>query len=560
MYKVYSDNNLLYSSNLENLKIVNPSLEVELNKTGSFVFDIYPDHPYFSRIKKMKSIITVYHSGHTLFRGRVLDEEIGWHNQKTLTCEGDLAFLIDSVIRPFSITGTPENVLTYAIAQHNAQVDTTKQFRLGNVTVEGTLTIDLTEHTNTLEVLQKHLLEAFGGYLMTRTLNDVTYLDYLSEITRLAPQSITFGKNLLDLKRIQKGADIATVIIPLGAFIKDEEGNETTRRLTVEAVNGGFDYVQNDDAITQFGRIVKSVIFEDITDASVLLLRGQSYLADSINLGESIEMTAADLAALDVTLASFQLGTKVNVKSKPHGLDQNFVVSKLSLKLLDPAANTLVLGKAVSTFSESVAFEKGDPGRDGANGKDGSTGVGVASVTGQYYLSTSATALAGGSWSNTVPTLVNGRFMWTKFVTAYTNGTTSETKPMCVSGALNNGEGKVLWSGGAQMTNAESITLTEKVSEQPSGIALVFSRYSASTVQNYHFNSFFVPKALVKSHEGAGHQFFISTDGSLSVCASKYLYIHDNIIGGNANNGENGTANGITYNNAGFVLRYVIGV
>lgn len=559
MYKVYSDNNLLYSSNLENLKIVNPSLEVELNKTGSFVFDIYPDHPYFSRIKKMKSIITVYQSGHTLFRGRVLDEEIGWHNQKTLTCEGDLAFLIDSVIRPFSITGTPENVLTYAIAQHNAQVDTTKQFRLGNVTVEGTLTIDLTEHTNTLEVLQKHLLEAFGGYLMTRTLNDVTYLDYLSEITRLAPQSITFGKNLLDLKRIQKGADIATVIIPLGAFIKDEEGNETTRRLTVEAVNGGFDYVQNDDAITQFGRIVKSVIFEDITDASVLLLKGQSYLADSINLSESIEMTAADLAALDVTLASFQLGTKVDVKSKAHGLDQSFIVSKLSLKLLDPAANTLVLGKAVSTFSESVAFEKGDPGRDGANGKDGSTGVGVASVTGQYYLSTSATALAGGSWSNNVPTLVNGRFMWTKFVTAYTNGTSSETKPMCVSGALNNGEGKVLWSGSWYMTAGHTANLSEKITDQVSGVVLVFSKYENSAVADNNFQFFFVPKTFINSFKGYGCTFVMAANRFVTV-ATKYLYINDAYITGHADNNLTGTANGITFNNASFVMRYVIGV
>ena len=42
--------------------------------------------------------------------------------------------------------------------------------------------------------------------------------------------------------------------------------------------------------------------------------------------------------------------------------------------------------------------------------------------------------------------------------------------------------------------------------------------------------------------------------------ATKYLYVNDAYITGHADNNATGTANGITYNNAGFVLRYVIGV
>jgi hypothetical protein len=40
--------------------------------------------------------------------------------------------------------------------------------------------------------------------------------------------------------------------------------------------------------------------------------------------------------------------------SKPHGLNQRFLVSKLSLKLLDPAANKLVLGKTIAAFSDAI--------------------------------------------------------------------------------------------------------------------------------------------------------------------------------------------------------------
>ena len=358
-YRVYCDDYLLYHSNLENLQLYEPSLELELNKTGSFEFGIFSDHPYFSRIKKLKSIITVYQDDYPVFRGRVLDDDIGWHNQKTVVCEGDLAFLLDSILRPFSFSGSVFNFVSYVVAQHNSQVDATKQFRVGNVTVEGDISYVGEEYISSKETLDNQLLEVFGGYLMTRTLNGITYLDYLSEITKLSPQTIKFGKNLLDIKRIRKGSDIATVIIPLGAMLKDDEGNETGKRLTLGSISN-TDYIQDAEAISQFGRIVKTVIFDDVTDPHELYNMGYAYLVDSVKLWESIELTAADLATMSVGMASFRLGTMVDVESKPHGINQRFLVSKLSIKLLDPAANKLVLGKTISTFSESVVLKKGD--------------------------------------------------------------------------------------------------------------------------------------------------------------------------------------------------------
>ena len=355
MYRVYCDSLLLYHSKLENLKIFNPSVELELNKTGSFDFTIYPDHPYFNLVKKLKSIITVYQDDFLMFRGRVLDEEVGWHNEKAIICEGDMAFLLDSVLRPFSFSGTPAEFLAYILTLHNAQVDAEKQFQMGNVTVEGYITYDATDYFTTKETIEKQLLEAFGGYLMTRLEGGVVYLDYLAELNLLAPQTIKFGKNLLDMKRIRKGADIATVVIPLGAKLKDEEGKDTNQRLTIESVNGGADFIQDADAISQFGIIVKSVIFEDITDPAELKLKGEAYLADSVNQWETIELTAADLAITGQDIASFHLGTQVRAESEPHGLNQLFLVSKLSIKLLDPIANKMTLGKTIPAFSEAVS-------------------------------------------------------------------------------------------------------------------------------------------------------------------------------------------------------------
>ena len=66
--------------------------------------------------------------------------------------------------------------------------------------------------------------------------------------------------------------------------------------------------------------------------------------------------------------------------------------------------------------------------------RQGVTGRGVASIVEQYYQSTSATAQSGGSWSSTVPTWVDGKYIWTRSVITYTDSTTSTTSPVCVTG------------------------------------------------------------------------------------------------------------------------------
>ena len=357
VYRVYCDGLLLYHSKMESLKIINPSLELEVNKTGSFNFTVYPDHPYFALIRKLKSIITVYQDDFLLFRGRVLDEDIGWHNERKITCEGELAFLLDSIQRPYEFTGAISDFLQMLLDIHNAQTDVDKHFTLGNVTVtdpnDYIVRSDI-DYTTTWDVVQKKLLDLLGGYIIIRHEDGMHYLDYLSSINVLSPQKIRFGRNLLDLTRSRKGADIATVIIPLGAKVKDEEGKDTDKRLTIESVNGGVDFVQDSDAIAQYGTIVKTVIFEDVTDPENLKTKGQAHLADSVNLMETIDLTAADLAATGQDIASFHVATMVDAESVPHGLNQRFLVSKLSLKLLEPGANKMTLGKAIPAFSEAV--------------------------------------------------------------------------------------------------------------------------------------------------------------------------------------------------------------
>jgi len=121
------------------------------------------------------------------------------------------------------------------------------------------------------------------------------------------------------------------------------------------------------------------------------------------------------------------------------------------------------------------------------------------------------------------------------------------------------GTGRILWSGGMYMTATHKAELAEPILSQPNGIVLTFSRYANGAVQDTNFHQFFVPKAFVNQMNGYGHAFFMAAN-KFAVIATKYLYVNNTHITGHADNNATGTVNGITFDNASFVLRYVIGV
>lgn len=77
----------------------------------------------------------------------------------------------------------------------------------------------------------------------------------------------------------------------------------------------------------------------------------------------------------------------------------------------------------------------GAKGETGATGATGVAGKGVSSIIEQYYKSTSATALSGGSWGTTYPGWESGKYIWTRSVITYTDKTTTTTTAVCVTGA-----------------------------------------------------------------------------------------------------------------------------
>ena len=120
-------------------------------------------------------------------------------------------------------------------------------------------------------------------------------------------------------------------------------------------------------------------------------------------------------------------------------------------------------------------------------------------------------------------------------------------------------DGKILWSGALQMTDTETIMLSEQVKSQANGIILVFSAYADGSSKNYDFQDIFVSKFSVAQHSMNVRSFVLGSVGFWQI-GCKALSISNGQIFGDSRNDDAGTQNGITYNNAGYCLRYVIGV
>lgn len=124
------------------------------------------------------------------------------------------------------------------------------------------------------------------------------------------------------------------------------------------------------------------------------------------------------------------------------------------------------------------------------------------------------------------------------------------------------GSNNVLAStAGLYMTANQSLTFSENVSEQLNGIVLVWSAYMNGAVQDFDWFYQFIPKDHVNSANGTGVTTGLMTNSDGSKVGTKYVYVYDDKVLGNANNSaSNVQKSGITLYSNYWVLRCVLGV
>jgi hypothetical protein len=360
-YQIKCDDKILYDLRDKEFFVESPNLNLEINKVGTLTFSIYPDHPYFDSLKKLKSRIIAKRGNKDIFRGRIISDEQGIYNEKNVECESSLAYLNDSIYRPSSFTGTPEELFTLIFSNHNLQVTDDQKLKVGNVTVtdpNNYISRSWEDYLSSWDLLKTKLLEPLGGYLVERYEDDGTYIDWLEDFTNnesliVSTQTIEFGENLIDILAKNDASTTYSVVIPLGYEIENEDG--TKSRLTINSVNDDKDYLVNETALAAYGWKVAPVsetTWDDVTVASNLKTKGQKWLDNqAVMIASTLEITALDLAAVDQDIEFFFIYKYVRIKSTPHNFNKVYLLKSIKIPFDHPESTQITLGETSNTLT-----------------------------------------------------------------------------------------------------------------------------------------------------------------------------------------------------------------
>ena len=335
--------------------VQSPILTLQLNGVGSLQFTIHPDHPEVDCIKTLTSIVKVYKINGSdkkwMFSGRVMTMDHDIRNSGKVDCEGILAYLCDSIVRPYEYQGTPADYVLHLINSHNEQVDERKRFKIGtldlsDVDSNNNIVRANSSYPDTLAEINEKVVKLLNAYISVREELDAIYFDCNQTITHINTQHIRFGENIIDIDRSITAEEIRTVMIGIGAA--DDEGNKPVV------------IVENADGISKYGRITGTIEFKNVATTAQLERKTAAYLDSILGIKNTVEVKAVDLNMTDDDIEEISLGYAY-VTSEHNGIkNEMMLISKMQLYLMEPEKSTFTLGYQKTTISSSFAHKSAE--------------------------------------------------------------------------------------------------------------------------------------------------------------------------------------------------------
>ena len=338
-----------------NIKLVGDGID-------SFDFSINPSNPAWNNIRPLVTLLTItdVRSGKLIFDGRVLKPTQtmtanGQFNIK-YTAESKLAYLHDSTQRHGEYNNmTVRDFLVEIIAQHNRQVEPHKRFEVGNVTV--TTTTDniyrFLGYEKTWEAIQDKLISRLGGHIRLR---EGKYIDYLESVGELRNTPIRLRTNLKDMQKEIDPTEIITRLVPLGARLETEGGSGVSEpRLTIESVNNGKDYIDDQALINEFGIIESNMTWDDVNTPSTLLLRGNQFFQSQRAARISYDVSAPNMNLIDASFEEFEVDDYYPIDNPVFAINEPIQVIGKDIDINNPQMSKLQIGDKYRTLSEYQA-------------------------------------------------------------------------------------------------------------------------------------------------------------------------------------------------------------
>lgn len=344
------------STDIESLRLISGSINHGINTIDNFTFKIATNNIGYNKLNALTTLVEVLNikNNNLEFKGRVLLPVESMDSNgiflKNVTCESELGYLMDSS----TVYGEYHNIsvrdfLKVIIDNHNSQVDEEKKFEIGNVTV-----VDNNDslyrylgYVKTFEAIKDKLIDRLGGELQIRYENGIRYLDYLESIGEVKSTEIRLAKNLQSIELEKDPTSIISRLLPLGSKLEDSE-----ERLTIESVNNGNKYIDDIEAIEEFGVIVDSVTWDDVTQVSNLLKKGQEYLKENNRIKKKYKVTALDLSTIGLDFDSFEVGNSYPVINPLMNINENLRIIEKTIDIYNPQSSTLGIGDKLEDIKD----------------------------------------------------------------------------------------------------------------------------------------------------------------------------------------------------------------
>ena len=355
------------------------TLKEESGQSPTLSLTIQPTHPLwdsFTRdtvmLPNREVELVEYETGIVLFRGRVRAISMEFDGSKKLTCEGAMAYLNDTTVRPYKTYDTDEiecdinapseanKLFEWFIEQHNAHVmNACEKFIIGvNAGANyGKLQRGTGTRPATLKEMRDKLEKACGGWLRVRYDATGSIIDWLPDTGAAeATQRVELGSNLLDLDTQVDGKDIYTAIVPVGKTGKGSDEHKVNVSAETAYVPFGFaiqgDAVVDMAAVEKYGLIEKTMSY-DLDKPQALADKAVTDLAAG-KLDDSIEVSAFDLHNLNEQTLPIDFLDRVFVKSEPHGIERYMICSGRTINLTNPTATQYKLGAITATLTKGA--------------------------------------------------------------------------------------------------------------------------------------------------------------------------------------------------------------
>lgn len=333
------------SPNPEAPRLSSGTIKQGINTIDSFTFEIYPNNIGYSKINTLTTLVEITNkiTNEKEFRGRVLlptpKMDSSGKLYTNVICESELGYLNDSTTRYGEYHDiSVSDFLKVMIDNHNSMVATDKRFELGIVQITGKLYRFL-DYEKTFAAIKDKLLDRLGGELRVRWQDGKRYLDYLIKIGEKSETEIRLSKNLKTIEQERDPTSIIPRLVPLGAKLEDSD-----ERTTIKSVNNGKDYIDDPEAIAEFGLSQDCIVWDDVNVPSILFTKGKERQKEINRIKKKHKLEALDLSIIGLDFDSFKVGNEHPVINPIMNINEYIRITEKTTQIHNPQSSSLSIG------------------------------------------------------------------------------------------------------------------------------------------------------------------------------------------------------------------------